>query len=883
MLLFFIMKINHVFANEEIVIISNNDDFFTTLTSLNLTSSSGNLVIKLTTDIECSKFIDIPPSLDSLKILSNDDNVYNISFTTPYPLNSIFANGVPLTIGENINIMGSVFGGGYNIDIDKDVNLNILGNVKVAVTGGGLAYGNFDKDESALTNGNINITVSGIIGNGIGDKISCDGYVYGGGFAYAGEGNFADASVNGDIKINLLNNGIHLKNNGEMFFDATKGGHVKQLAGGGYASNFGNNSHSKANVNGNTELHIYGRANDVYGGGIACLNYLYKTNVNIESNISGSTFLNYYNMSANSFDGGNNFGGGFADSIDGAQNSTIYANVGEGTTIIVDNSILNTDYYLMKICGGGIANCNGVSNVLSGGTKISIGRSSSDIIGGGSSYNGGTAQVVGGSDITLNKIINPSIDDSHGMLYGGGYAYSASDFLTSNSDMKGNANIHIKKDAYIAGSSFGGGYASGNASAKVMGNCIIDFDGKKDYFEGSLMNPLLFGGGFAEAYTNNIADASIIGDITLNISGSIESATLDDGNVEDSAIFGGGLAAAYNNSNAIANANKIDINVLSSAQIQSVWGGGLAHAKGGATSNAKVIYSNTYIEGGIVSATKIKPLSLPQFSKIYSGGYAINNDGSSFANASIKNTNLLIKDITLGTRNISKASNEIHQNGQKENFTNDYIDNASFINIVGSINLQNPFGILFLGDINSKDAKITLNPDFEYEGFKVFEQHDYKNGKLTEDSFLYDNGELYIKVIEKKDANSSKNYIVGVLSKKQYPYFNDYYNYKVNYCMDSSKSIIATTDKNSKNQPLSKIKGTILDKSIVAEDLGNDWIDLYKPKGYKSEVTYPVISSFEEENIVTVIYTPDKTLPSTGEYDDLVNFLFIKILMLFKN
>ncbi len=689
----------------------------------------------------------------------------------------------------------------------------------------------------------------------------------GGGFAYAGEGNFANASVNGNIKIILLNNGIHMKKDDKMLFDDSKGGHVKQLVGGGYSSNFGNNSLSISNVKGNTELHIYGRANDVYGGGIASLNYLYKTNVNMESNISGSTFLHYYNMSANSFDGGNNFGGGFADGISDAQNSQIYANVGEGTTIIVDKSILNTDYYLMKICGGGIANYNGVSNVLSEGTKINIARSSSDIIGGGSSYDGGTAQVIGGSNITLDEIINPSIDDSHGMLYGGGYASSTSELLTSNSDMRGNVNIYIKKNAYIAGSSFGGGYASENASAKVIGNCVIDFDGKKDYFEGSLMNPLLFGGGFAEAYTS-MADASIIGNIVLNISGTIESATLEDSSIEDSAIFGGGLAASYNNPNAIAiaDANNVNINILNDAHIQSVWGGGLAYAKGGATSNASVTYSNTYIEGGIVSATKIKPLSLPEFSKIYSGGYAINKDGNSFANANIKNTNLLIKDVILGTVNISKVSNEIHQNRHKENFTNDYIDDANLVNIIGSINLQNPFGILFLGDVNSKDAKIILNPNFEYEGFQVFEQHDYKNGKLTENSFLYDNDDLYIKVIEKKDEKSSENYLVGVLSKKQYPNFNDYYNYKINYCIDSPKSIIATIDKNLKNEPLSKIKGTILNKSIIAEDLGNDWIDLYKPIGYKSEVIYNTISSLEEENIVSVIYSTEKALPSTGEY-----------------
>ena len=152
-------------------------------------------------------------------------------------IGGIFANGVSLTVGQNIEVIGSVFGGSYCNDLLSDTNVTfhgILNGSRRNLFGG-----------SYLTCANPSLS----------------------------------AQLNGNIKLTVGANAV---------IRATTASHASAVYGGSYAN--GNYSNATANIDGSISVTVNGDVQQVYGGSL-----VYGTGASnaVSSEITNGITINY--------------------------------------------------------------------------------------------------------------------------------------------------------------------------------------------------------------------------------------------------------------------------------------------------------------------------------------------------------------------------------------------------------------------------------------------------------------------------------------------------------------------------------------------------------------------------------------------------------------
>lgn len=483
-------------------------DVFTLLQDSNV---SGDITVHITEDITetVGDTIELPNRITSFTIVNDDvdEHIWNV--------NRIFANGIPLTIGEHLQIdgisynMSKIYGGGNEADIYAAPHLTILGSVNGTVYGGGYNSSVF---------GDIKINLLGKVTWG----------VFGGGYAYGEPGKLMQtANVTGNISIVTGSDASTNRVIGGGTTDADRNGDQYRLV---------------ANVYGNTTIYTDGLVDEIIGGGYA---YYYSTNVNVESttDVSGQANITL-GANARAQSSIKLYGGGYALSELRVISyvKELQANVGSTYIMAIEDSQASVsqedEYSFSLITGGGYAAGRySVADVMQT-TSITTGRvcweSALGVVGGGYAIRGGQANVVGSTNIVIQGIENQTADyENVNAVYGGGYANSAFD---DSNDTKlepmvsvanvGGTNVTIKSTAQYAYGSFdqigllGGGYADGSsdltptgyteydrcsAIAKVLGDISVTVE------SGSTITDRVIGGGYVEARGN----ASISGSIQM--------------------------------------------------------------------------------------------------------------------------------------------------------------------------------------------------------------------------------------------------------------------------------------------------------------------------------------------------------------------------------
>lgn len=536
---YIVVNVENQMQNNELIVYDNNvtektvgsmnADYTNFIELFNDSSLSGDVIVKLNSDVTESRnastgAFEIPDRITSLTIDSDTDGTVRVlKVSGDGALSNIYANGMKLYVGKDIQISGSdIYGGGYEKDITGSPVIEFYGKMA---------------DSASIYGGGYNYQVEGDIKLIVGGYISWS--LIGGGHAEPDKNqslSTINADVTGNIEIQLL-----------------KDGHVHNvLYGGGYVMSEKSDTtgtHS-ANVSGNINLDING---DVYclndsivGGGVAIAKVSQETS--LYANVGGNITLTFGADASRKTktEGIPVHGGGRASSYisNNTKNIITSAKVGGDIKITaIEDSLASSgqeNYRKFQyLYVGGNAAGRGADASVQGNTYIQCGRvvrnSAQGIYGGGHASYGGTADVIGTTHITIVPIKNQANDYENAQgIYGGGKADGNYDSANQGRDLKvsqanvGGSIIKIEKGVKFSDTDniinlLGGGYIETDgftasfvadsdfkkcpAIAKVLGDIKIDIAD----------DITLPGGIYSAGYVKTGGDASVSGSITLTV------------------------------------------------------------------------------------------------------------------------------------------------------------------------------------------------------------------------------------------------------------------------------------------------------------------------------------------------------------------------------
>ena len=371
---------------------------------------------------------------------------------------TVYANGVPIVVKPDADgkayifdgagtvkldetplASGSkVYGGGNGMDIDGNTSISVEAVSNISIFGGGY---------NGAVSGNARISVAN----------ASTGTVYGGGFS---DGSRA-ADIGGSVFIDLAGTGTKSKVYGGGSAEASKGDASANVAGavriscenfnhqggssvygGGYART--SSAHSASAQVGSVQMEGSGPTYVLRGGGWAFAS---------GSGAAHADVLGAIEIVLTDPDVREVYSGGYAD---GAAATADAASV--DTTVAGGEMMM---LYGGGTADGGSANVAGAANVTIDGCSNLYGYT----IGGGSASNAGSADV-GSVAISIHDSVGP-VEKQLGSwvaqaVYVGGSASGAG----SHADVTGSASLAIEGGS-MAGNLYGGGDASGGASATV--------------------------------------------------------------------------------------------------------------------------------------------------------------------------------------------------------------------------------------------------------------------------------------------------------------------------------------------------------------------------------------------------------------------------------
>ena len=591
-------------------------------------SIQGDVVVSLKSDINETQTdtpLIIPERFTSLTIQSDSSGTqraFNINEKNEFSseeMNSLYAKGCSLIISKDI-VFGSpvnewkynnasIYGGGYKENVTGNTNIEFNGVLKQGNIFGGGFNSNVD--------GNTKVIIGGEV----------YGIVAGGGYAEAGENDLSALTLNANVS-------------GSATIDITNASqYVKYVRGGGvaYQANAQNvmGKHVlNANVDKGVTITINGVISNedfaIIGGGYAECEPLYEFQAELKANVSGVIKLNFEdNAQGYSYDDWDFYnygvyGGGYAESVADQSSKSRSVNAQAMVTgsieIIAVKDSINLDYQddhqtFRCLYGGGYASGLGSDATVTGNTKITTARpvweSDSGVFGGGYAVKSGTADVIGTTHITIQKINGQYDYENANGVFGGGHAVGNYDPVISNETFKpsqanvGSTEITIKKGATMVygntkpGVSIaGGGLVDGSeqrfnneypATAKVLGDVKITIEDNVALASG-------FIGGGAVIIQGN---ASVSGAVNIILGNNCKIVTSENRNY-----IGGGYVYNSNNGNSNAIAN-VEGNLIASFGnnvmfMKSFFAGGYVEIDS-ASGQADVNGNITYIFGGSAS------------------------------------------------------------------------------------------------------------------------------------------------------------------------------------------------------------------------------------------------------------------------------------------
>ena len=381
---------------------------------------------------------------------------------------------------SDVTVTGSttIFGGGFNTDVEGDTSVTIE-NVSVAkVYGGGYS----DGSGSANVSGDTHITVTGTV----------LAKTTGGGFAEGLNGD-AEANVTGTATSNIPS---HYPEPPDGQF--TSNGH--EIYGGGYAS--AAKASATATV-GNIQIATEGPIHYVYGGG-------YATGSHTALADCGAITIEL-----DSADPRDLYCAGYANGVDAQANA-----------VSVDVQI--SDSQVSSLYGGGYAD-KGTANVAN---EITLRLENcpylyGTLYGGGRASSGGKARS-GATSIRIKDCHAPAFEQGGGFGPAAGYFFAGGEASGEAADasVQGEASLHLENTS-IAGAVFGMGDASrgGDASVGSVNLSLKDCTGDHDFYQDRVLVPSIIGG--------SMVDVSSVSQT--------QSIILDIDNCEFSDVYGGNL------------------------------------------------------------------------------------------------------------------------------------------------------------------------------------------------------------------------------------------------------------------------------------------------------------------------------------------------------
>lgn len=406
--------------------------------------------------------------------------------------NTLYANGVAVVIKKDVDgktyvfdeagatkldeapFAGTptVYGGGKGQAVEGDTSIAVEGVYVSTIYGGGW---------NAPVSGSVRISVSD----------ANTSTLYGGGYS---DGT-SDASVGGDVTIDLAGTGAKTGLHGGGYAVATNGEAVADVAGAVTLNceNFNHQGGSSVLGGGNAfaaeghSAHASVGSVRVTGAGPT---YVVRSGGSATSKAEGSAcadVLGAVSLNLSQVDAREIYGGGYASGVHAR------ATVGSVEANVVGDEV-------MILQGGGQSSGGGVADVV-GAIKTAM----SDcynlygyVCGGGVAYSGGSSKAASASLSLVNCDVPVDVqwgDLVAAAVYGGGSASGAG----SSVDIANSASLSIASGK-LAGSLYGGGEATGGASASVgsLSIALSDMQGSP-YEDGNTYVPSLYLAGETDA------------------------------------------------------------------------------------------------------------------------------------------------------------------------------------------------------------------------------------------------------------------------------------------------------------------------------------------------------------------------------------------------
>ena len=458
----------------------------------------------------------------------------------------LFANGIPMSIGNEITLNATLYGGSNEHDLIADTSLVVEDGATVADLRGGCLNGTLDGSTSLLVNGTVRNVVAG------------------GGAAKAPYSQ--PASKTADVT-------------GSCFVTIGRTGSVKSVYGGGEAiarKTGGGDTMYRANVGGSTTIAIDGKNDVAHGGGSASIDSTdsdHVLNAQAVANVGGDTSI-VYGPSARTKESSSMalmqvYGGGKAegslypetDSASGlpATVNAAIANVGGSTSVeaMLDDTAATEqgdNKAFDRFAGGGEALYPNAQANVEGGTRVKTARpaweSNQGIIGGGSAIRGATANVGGTTHVEVSEIEGQRDSyENANLVIGGGFAEnflieepfaSAPTIATAGAtEIVGRSGASLTSGSNTMLNVIGGGLARGNycdvSVARSAATAIEPFVYLPEH-EGVVGGGMVWSGSLGSAHSS-----AHVGSVTLTIGNDgVDETVAAIGN-----IVGGGFVKGY--------------------------------------------------------------------------------------------------------------------------------------------------------------------------------------------------------------------------------------------------------------------------------------------------------------------------------------------------
>lgn len=524
-----------------------------------------------------SLVLDLPldKGITSFTLASADENVAEIArYIGAGDAPSLFANGIPVTIGKNVTFNGFVYGGSNRLALEKDASVIIDEGAKVVSAFGGSYNADLTGDTNVVVRGTVTRTLAG-----------------------SGHANpSADAS---DVVADV---------HGSTSLVIEPSGRADTVLGGGRAEAFSSGNtptNAQANVSGSATLHIAGATGQTHGGGWAGpTSYASSVeNAQATANLGGSTSIVFEASAISSSSSMNKvYGGGWAQSTKSETNSVV-ADVGGSTYVeALGDDTASSNQPNKKafnaLYGGGWALYRNAQANVEGDTLVKTARPSWEsregIAGGGYASWGATANVGGTTSVEVFGIEGQLADyENANLVVGGGIALCGVDGPTTNARCAATSIVVHTGARLTSGSSaganiIGGGYAiSGNTNVDVAEstNVVVE-DGvslQKEVVGGGAAFPASNAGGFAQEGTASARTGAT-------------SVMLGKGCTVGQNVVGGGRVMNAPRSNVDAASTSVIIGAGSSINGATV-GGGFVFGSGAQESSARVAGDATTVVG----------------------------------------------------------------------------------------------------------------------------------------------------------------------------------------------------------------------------------------------------------------------------------------------